>query len=841
MRNQYLKQKHFAKHRVWLLVAVFMLLWATPAKADTRIIVRTTLGLQGLQQICSSLPLLQNCVVVGALDGTLNQVFLLTTPLDPTIFLGLIRAVPGIVDAELDQLISLLGGLNNATTAPAALSDSTPVTYFNSTVWNGYANQPAAQIVRVATAQSQFQVAGSGIIADIDTGVDPNHPTFAGVLLPGYDFTRNQSGASELNDLSPTDFPSSPPPCPPSQCPAGLVNQSSMAILDQSSMAILDTNPSYAAFGHGTMVMGVLHLVAPKANLLPLKAFHSDGTGFLSDILRAIYYAAQNGANVINMSFDFTTSSPELTSALDYANQSALICAASAGNDGQKELVYPAALQNAVMGVASTNDADMRSSFSNYGDAIVWVAAPGEAIVTTYPFSTYAAGWGTSFSAPFVSGGSALLLNKQAKTNQSQAAAAVAHAVPVGPDMGNGRLDLVQALQTLSPADFSLSATPTSTTISAGQPAVYTLTVTPSSGFNQTVTLSCSGFPSASTCVITPPSVTLDGTNPATATVTVQTTPRAAMVGMTSQWTGVPGAAGTLLVELLVTLIGWFLLGVALDRWGRASSRRPGFAAAVGLLAAAMCLNSCGGSHSQTGPPPPPPPPPSSVTLSSLTLNPTSVNGGSSSTGKLTLSGAAPSGGAVISLTSSSASAASVPASVTVPAGSTIATFQVTTTTIASSTTLTISASMSGGTPQTASLTVTPAPAAGAVLTSVTLNPGSVVGGTPSTGTVTLSAPAPTGGAAVALSSSNTATATVPANVTIRAGATSAVFTVNTTTVTTSTPVTVSASYAGVTQTDLLTVTPAPPPGTPAGTYTLTISGTAGNLSHKTTASLVVN
>src|SRR5207248_8166948 len=98
------------------------------------------------------------------------------------------------------------------------------------------------------------------------------------------------------------------------------------------------------------------------------------------------------------------------------------------------------------MGVASTSDQDTRSSFSNYGDEIVWVAAPGEAIVTTYPFSTYAAGWGTSFSAPFVSGGSSLLLNKQANTNESQAARAVAHAVPIGPDMGNGRLDLVQAL-----------------------------------------------------------------------------------------------------------------------------------------------------------------------------------------------------------------------------------------------------------------------------------------------------------------------------------------------------------------------------------------------------------
>jgi hypothetical protein len=64
---------------------------------------------------------------------------------------------------------------------------------------------------------------------------------------------------------------------------------------------------------------------------------------------------------------------------------------------------------------------------------------------------------------------------------------------------------------------------------------------------------------------------------------------------------------------------------------------------------------------------------------------------------------------------------------------------------------------------------------------------------------------------------------------------------VNTTAVTTSTAVTVSASYAGVTQTDSLTVTPAPPPGTPAGSYSITITGAAGNLIQKTTAGLVVN
>src|SRR5206468_11550953 len=94
-------------------------------------------------------------------------------------------------------------------------------------------------------------------------------------------------------------------------------------------------NLQYAAFGHGTMVMGVIHLVAPKARLLPLKAFHSDGTGFLSDILRAIYYAVQNDANVINMRFDTTTNSTELRNALAFANQLNVIGVAPAGHEGQ--------------------------------------------------------------------------------------------------------------------------------------------------------------------------------------------------------------------------------------------------------------------------------------------------------------------------------------------------------------------------------------------------------------------------------------------------------------------------------------------------------------------------
>ena len=195
------------------------------------------------------------------------------------------------------------------------------------------------------------------------------------------------------------------------------------------------------------MVAGIVHLVAPTARIMPLKAFGPDGAGYISDVVRAIYYAVKAGARVINMSFSTPQSSPSLRNAVTHAANSGTLCVAAAGNDGEQILVYPAAYTG-VIGVASTSNSDVRSSFSNYGSSLVWVAAPGEGVITTYPYGTWAAGWGTSFSTPFVSGTAALMLQAASGSTPNGEAYAIGEAQPLTPDLGHGRLDALLAVQT---------------------------------------------------------------------------------------------------------------------------------------------------------------------------------------------------------------------------------------------------------------------------------------------------------------------------------------------------------------------------------------------------------
>jgi hypothetical protein len=420
--------------RLGRLLLIWCVAAALPASAATRLIVRVQGGLLSLQTICALL----GCSVQYGLGDPQGQVFLVTSNLNltPDLFLNLNL---GVLDAEVDVRGRIMDAVNQGST-PAALFDSTPVNYYGTTVRQGYVSQPATQIVELANAQGTYGVSGAGIVAVIDTGVDVTHPVLQPVLLPGYDFTRNRSGADEKGDVT--------------QSTTAVVDQSTTAVVDQSTTAVVDQNTGstldqsqYADFGHGTMVSGVVHLVAPTAQLLPLKSFNADGTGYLSDVIRALYYAARNGANVINMSFNFTSPSQELYSALSQANRSGIVCVAAAGNSGQQTLVYPAAYQSLVMGVASTSNNDTLSTFSNYGSSLVWVGAPGEGVVTLFPYGTYAATWGTSFSTPFVAGTASLLLNAVGPVSEAGAAQAIAQAKPISSAVGNGRLDIYLAVQ----------------------------------------------------------------------------------------------------------------------------------------------------------------------------------------------------------------------------------------------------------------------------------------------------------------------------------------------------------------------------------------------------------
>jgi hypothetical protein len=224
------------------------------------------------------------------------------------------------------------------------------------------------------------------------------------------------------------------------------------------------------------------------------------------------------------------------------------------------------------------------------------------------------------------------------------------------------------------------------------------------------------------------------------------------------------------------------------------------------------------------------PPASSTPPLTNLTVSPASVNGGTSSTGTVTLQSSAPSGGAVVQLFSSG-SAATVPASVTVPAGTASATFPISTSSVTADTAVTISGllRLSASTSLTVKAAAPPPPPppppppSGPSLSTLSLTPTTVVGGNASQGSVTLTAAAPSGGFATALSSNNTV-ASVPASVTVAAGATSATFTVSTTSVTTSSVATITASAGSVTRTAGLTVNP---PGQMA-TLSVTATGRTG-------------
>jgi subtilisin family serine protease len=350
----------------------------------------------------------------------------------------------GATSASLTQsTTSILDGLPGRTI----------VNYFGSQVASNYVTQPATEIIRQHDLQTSSSFTGAGItVAVIDTGIDTSHPALQNVLAPGFNFIANVNDPSELVDLTPDMAAALTQSTTSILDGQDLVqlNASTVAILSQSTTSILDGPPG--EFGHGTMTAGLVHLVAPDAHIMSLKAFAGDGSSDLFNIVRAIYYAADNGAHVISMSFEIPESSSTLQNAIQYALNKNVVVVAASGNDGGQILVFPSAY-NGVIGVGSTSNSDAKSSFTNFGTNSVFIAAPGEAVITTYPGGNYAAGWGTSFSTPLVAGEAALVLQARPTYKVGDVANAISRAAAVQ-QMGHGRVDLCFALSSIGVGSF---------------------------------------------------------------------------------------------------------------------------------------------------------------------------------------------------------------------------------------------------------------------------------------------------------------------------------------------------------------------------------------------------
>lgn len=178
--------------------------------------------------------------------------------------------------------------------------------------------------------------------------------------------------------------------------------------------------------GHGTHVSGIILGVtqdiytspypAAKIRIMPLKFLDGSGYGRTTDAIRAIYYAVNNGATVLNNSWGGTSYSSALHEAIVYAYNAGVLFVAAAGNSGlnnDTQPMYPASYDVPnVLSIAATTDSDSLAYFSNYGKSKVHVASPGVFILSSIP-GGYGTMSGTSMASPFVSGLAALMKAEQ--------------------------------------------------------------------------------------------------------------------------------------------------------------------------------------------------------------------------------------------------------------------------------------------------------------------------------------------------------------------------------------------------------------------------------------------
>ncbi len=277
------------------------------------------------------------------------------------------------------------------------------------------------------------------VVAVIDTGVDRTHPAVASHLWRDERPNRDIGGDGIDNDND------------------GLIDDANGWNFVDNNNDLTDQpgDPATTVAGHGTFIAGLIAMMAPECRILPIRAFNKEGVADAFTVATAIKYAADHGANVINLSFGSSQESGVLADAVSDARDRGLLLVAAVGNENtDRDPQVPARLSD-VMGIAAIDITGEKASFSNFGSEVS-VDAFGVGLVSAYPGGGYAKWSGTSFSAPLAAAEAALVISSAPRGNTKKTIEDTSVSIdqlsfnrPFSGKLGKGRIDPLNALNSL--------------------------------------------------------------------------------------------------------------------------------------------------------------------------------------------------------------------------------------------------------------------------------------------------------------------------------------------------------------------------------------------------------
>lgn len=314
----------------------------------------------------------------------------------------IVMPMAGLDEGELNKIVKVHGGNAHKLTAsglylvdlPGNVSEKAVLTQLarnphlkfaeldHAVQATGVANDPyfgsAWHLARINASTAWDSAQGSGItVAILDSGVDSSHADLSARMVAGWNFYDNNSNTTDV-------------------------------------------------YGHGTGVAGAasastnnsqgVAAVAGNSNIMPVRIADSAGTGYVSMIAQGVTWAADNGAKVINISYNRLWTFPSVVSAAQYAKSKGALVVIAASNNAMDE---GASAQPSMIPVSAVDRNDVITTFSSWGNHVA-VAAPGLDIWSTTRGGGYGAWWGTSVASPVTAGVVALMMSANPKLLNTQ-------------------------------------------------------------------------------------------------------------------------------------------------------------------------------------------------------------------------------------------------------------------------------------------------------------------------------------------------------------------------------------------------------------------------------------